>query len=208
MRELVIDSFAGGGGASTGIAAAIGRDPDHAINHDAEALAMTNARTSQRICSKCGQGRAARNRCWCRECLNRQERERHRLWKFRNSVSWKGRWSAGDTARFLTMEALGLPDDIIAVWLDRSAGAIRSYRYDLADTSFARFLRLPVDRRWPEERIALLRRMLRVEGLSYGQAAKRLGLSRSAISGAVHRYLPEGRRLSTQQPSLGGRRAA
>ncbi|MEO1103520.1 MAG: DNA cytosine methyltransferase [Pseudomonadota bacterium] len=38
--ELIIDSFAGGGGASTGIAAAVGRDPDYAINHDAEALAM------------------------------------------------------------------------------------------------------------------------------------------------------------------------
>lgn len=40
MLELVIDSFAGGGGASTGISAALGRDPDYAINHDAEALAM------------------------------------------------------------------------------------------------------------------------------------------------------------------------
>jgi DNA (cytosine-5)-methyltransferase 1 len=40
MRELVIDSFAGGGGASTGIALALGRGPDYAINHDAEALAM------------------------------------------------------------------------------------------------------------------------------------------------------------------------
>jgi DNA (cytosine-5)-methyltransferase 1 len=40
MLELVIDSFAGGGGASTGIALALGRGPDYAINHDAEALAM------------------------------------------------------------------------------------------------------------------------------------------------------------------------
>lgn len=39
-RELVVDSFAGGGGASTGIRAALGRDPDIAINHDEEALAM------------------------------------------------------------------------------------------------------------------------------------------------------------------------
>lgn len=38
--ELVVDNFAGGGGASTGIAEAIGRDPDIAINHDEEALAM------------------------------------------------------------------------------------------------------------------------------------------------------------------------
>lgn len=40
MHELVIDSFAGGGGASEGIRAALGRDPDIAVNHDAIALAM------------------------------------------------------------------------------------------------------------------------------------------------------------------------
>lgn len=40
VRELVIDSFAGGGGASTGIRMALGREPDIAINHDAFALAM------------------------------------------------------------------------------------------------------------------------------------------------------------------------
>lgn len=38
--ELIIDSFAGGGGASLGIEIATGRSPDIAINHDAEALAM------------------------------------------------------------------------------------------------------------------------------------------------------------------------
>lgn len=38
--ELVIDNFAGGGGASTGIEAAIGRPVDIAINHDPEAIAM------------------------------------------------------------------------------------------------------------------------------------------------------------------------
>jgi len=38
--DLVIDGFAGGGGASEGIRAATGRDPDIAINHDGEALAM------------------------------------------------------------------------------------------------------------------------------------------------------------------------
>lgn len=40
MRELIIDSFAGGGGASLGIKLATGRCPDIAINHDAAALAM------------------------------------------------------------------------------------------------------------------------------------------------------------------------
>lgn len=37
---LIVDSFAGGGGASTGIERALGRPVDIAINHDAEALAM------------------------------------------------------------------------------------------------------------------------------------------------------------------------
>lgn len=36
--ELVVDNFAGGGGASTGIAQAIGRSVDIAINHDLEAI--------------------------------------------------------------------------------------------------------------------------------------------------------------------------
>ena len=40
MRELIVDSFAGGGGASTGIEMALNRSPDIAINHDATALAM------------------------------------------------------------------------------------------------------------------------------------------------------------------------
>lgn len=38
--ELVVDNFAGGGGASHGIRMALGRDPDLAVNHDAQALAM------------------------------------------------------------------------------------------------------------------------------------------------------------------------
>ena len=37
---LIIDSFAGGGGASTGIEQALGRSPDVAINHNAAALAL------------------------------------------------------------------------------------------------------------------------------------------------------------------------
>jgi len=40
MRELIIDSFAGGGGASTGIEMAIGRSVDIAINHDEMAIKM------------------------------------------------------------------------------------------------------------------------------------------------------------------------
>ncbi|HAT2282246.1 TPA: DNA cytosine methyltransferase [Raoultella ornithinolytica] len=40
MRELIVDNFAGGGGASTGIEMAIGRSVDIAINHDENAVAM------------------------------------------------------------------------------------------------------------------------------------------------------------------------
>ena len=40
IHELVIDNFAGGGGASTGIEIAIGRHVDIAINHDPAAIAM------------------------------------------------------------------------------------------------------------------------------------------------------------------------
>jgi len=42
-RELIVDNFAGGGGASTGIELALGRRVDIAINHDAEAIAMHTA---------------------------------------------------------------------------------------------------------------------------------------------------------------------
>lgn len=40
LDELIVDNFAGGGGASTGIEQAIGRPVDIAINHDDDAIAM------------------------------------------------------------------------------------------------------------------------------------------------------------------------
>lgn len=40
MKEIIVDNFAGGGGASTGIEMAIGRSVDIAINHDPNAIAM------------------------------------------------------------------------------------------------------------------------------------------------------------------------
>lgn len=43
LPPMIIDSFAGGGGASTGIEMALGRSPDVAINHDPVALAMHEA---------------------------------------------------------------------------------------------------------------------------------------------------------------------
>ena len=38
MKELIIDCFAGGGGASVGIEMALGRPVDIAINHDPDAM--------------------------------------------------------------------------------------------------------------------------------------------------------------------------
>ncbi|HAF97522.1 DNA cytosine methyltransferase [Paenibacillus lactis] len=43
IREIIVDNFAGGGGASTGIEMATGRSVDIAINHDPAAIAMHRA---------------------------------------------------------------------------------------------------------------------------------------------------------------------
>jgi DNA (cytosine-5)-methyltransferase 1 len=43
MNGLIVDLFAGGGGASLGIEWALGRSPDIAVNHDAAAVAMHTA---------------------------------------------------------------------------------------------------------------------------------------------------------------------
>ena len=52
MKGLIVDNFAGGGGASTGIELAIGRSVDIAINHDPNAIAMhaTNHPSTQHFC--------------------------------------------------------------------------------------------------------------------------------------------------------------
>jgi DNA (cytosine-5)-methyltransferase 1 len=51
--SLIIDNFAGGGGASSGIEAALGRSVDYAINHDPEAIAMhrVNHPNTVHLCS-------------------------------------------------------------------------------------------------------------------------------------------------------------
>lgn len=43
FNGIIVDNFAGGGGASTGIKQAIGRDVDIAINHDPAAIAIHKA---------------------------------------------------------------------------------------------------------------------------------------------------------------------
>lgn len=52
IKELIIDNFAGGGGASTGIEMAIGRSVDIAINHDPAAILMhkTNHPRTKHYC--------------------------------------------------------------------------------------------------------------------------------------------------------------
>lgn len=52
MQEIIVDNFAGGGGASTGIEMAIGRSVDIAINHDPAAIAMhkVNHPTTEHYC--------------------------------------------------------------------------------------------------------------------------------------------------------------
>ena len=52
ISGMIIDNFAGGGGASSGIEMALGRSPDIAINHDPEALAMhaANHPTTLHLC--------------------------------------------------------------------------------------------------------------------------------------------------------------
>jgi len=52
FTEIIVDNFAGGGGASTGIEMATGRSVDIAINHDPEAIAMhkTNHPTTKHYC--------------------------------------------------------------------------------------------------------------------------------------------------------------
>ena len=46
-HEIVVDLFAGGGGASTGIELAIGRAVDVAVNHDGEAVSLHQANHPQ-----------------------------------------------------------------------------------------------------------------------------------------------------------------
>lgn len=43
LNEIIVDVFAGGGGASSGIACAVGRSVDVAIDHDPAAIVMHRA---------------------------------------------------------------------------------------------------------------------------------------------------------------------
>jgi len=47
-QGLIIDCFAGGGGASVGIEMALGREVDIAINHDPQAIRMHKTKVGER----------------------------------------------------------------------------------------------------------------------------------------------------------------
>lgn len=49
-KGLVIDFFAGGGGASTGVEQAIGRPVDIAVNHDPDAILMYKTNHPDTLC--------------------------------------------------------------------------------------------------------------------------------------------------------------
>ncbi len=53
MRELIVDSFAGGGGASTGTEMALGRSPDIAINHDGGRSTSHKDRAARGVADPC-----------------------------------------------------------------------------------------------------------------------------------------------------------
>ena len=48
LDEIIVDNFAGGGGASTGIELATGRVVDIAVNHDPDAILMHKTNHPQR----------------------------------------------------------------------------------------------------------------------------------------------------------------
>lgn len=75
LDEIIVDNFAGGGGASTGIELATGRVVDIAINHDPDAILMhrTNHphtmhyRASVWHCPDCNR-RVSPNHSFCHRC--------------------------------------------------------------------------------------------------------------------------------------------
>lgn len=69
--EIIVDNFAGGGGASTGIELALGRPVTIAINHDPAAILMHKTNHPWK-CAKCGRVVRTHDRhkpqFWCVDC--------------------------------------------------------------------------------------------------------------------------------------------
>lgn len=121
LDELIVDNFAGGGGASTGISMATGRDPDIAINHDPEALAMhaANHPGTRHLCESvwdvdpkkaCG-GRAVGLAWFSPDCTfhskargGKPHRDRNRA-RRRRGLAWVAvRWAEAVRPRVIALE--------------------------------------------------------------------------------------------------------
>ena len=104
VREIIVDNFAGGGGASTGIELAIGRSVDIAINHDPNAVAMhtTNHPDTLHYCESVYEvrpkvataGRPVALAWFSPDCRHFSKRKELSLSRKR-SVDWPGWYCAG-----------------------------------------------------------------------------------------------------------------
>lgn len=127
----------------------------------------------------------------CGKCLSRD-----RMWGRARSMPqlWTSQgWGPLDDARLLTLLALGMRDDAVAILLARTQDAVQMRRRRLARGHYAPLVR-GLSRRtntaWPRERVARLEGLVR-QGFSRGEVAHKLRISRNAVIGAVHRHLPE-----------------
>ena len=88
--ELIVDNFAGGGGASTGIELATGYSVDIAINHDPEAIRMhqTNHPNTKHYC------RYVMGILWgllgSLQIVNISAKQKAESPRIRTSVAWPG----------------------------------------------------------------------------------------------------------------------
>lgn len=109
-EELVVDSFAGGGGASTGIEAALGRPVDLAINHDPEAIAMHAANHPETRLQVCGYAMALDPRP-ARAALQLLPDGRYRLERYRDRSDEHDWIAACRVAHFRLAHSLAYLED-------------------------------------------------------------------------------------------------
>lgn len=86
LQEKIVDSFAGGGGASVGIELATGRIVDAAINHDPDAILMHTGKASRwpGVEMRC---RLHLPQPWCGPICRSGAGRQSQPWR-----SWKRRW--------------------------------------------------------------------------------------------------------------------
>lgn len=103
-------------------------------------------------------------------------------------------WGPLDDARLMTLAVLRIPVKEAAFIVGRSLSNVRQRLKVLAAATpepLASALRdagtPPI---WTPDRLARLERLLTDTGISRSQAAAKLGVTKGAVSGAVHRHLP------------------